>query len=371
MDSWSSKGYFYVLSIIPEKELKDEVSGRASKISTLFVDRHNAGLVVMVAAMLRNGQMERVVMQPSGHSQWDFTPLITSSGRTKQDAPQDKDSGTYNVTTCFIFHQLLIATLRAYGIALCELKKANHALVEAKKVVKKKRKKVKELMEVLVEKSNRVWICGNLLSQIASSRMLRQHLRACSPFLTIPTYDLRKRYRKFANFTVGDGGWSAPANADDPNDSAVDDIDLEGNEKNDEVFLKWVRLQASYWLDLSTLSRTFGSSNPAYLVPEIVLVAMKHPKDNIGGFPVENVKDTLKALISSGYPINVEAALTMILANGGGENVYDGTIHCEAALVVLIFLAHHPSAAEAMGLGPVNELLKVIYCVVIMLINLT
>ena len=52
MDSWSSKGYFYVLSIIPETELKDEVSGHASKISTLFVDRHHAGLVVMVAAMV-------------------------------------------------------------------------------------------------------------------------------------------------------------------------------------------------------------------------------------------------------------------------------------------------------------------------------
>jgi hypothetical protein len=185
--------------------------------------------------------MESVIMLPSGHPEWDLTPLVTSFGGMNQDTPQHEDSGTYDVTICFEFHQLLIATLLAYGRALKGVKKGKS-------------------MEDLVQACKRVWVCGNLLSKIASSRMLRQHLMACQEFLYVPSYNRCEKYRNYVNTPMEDSDSSANA---DNSDSAVEDIDLEGNEPLDEVFMKWVHLQASYWLDLSLLSRTFGSSNPA------------------------------------------------------------------------------------------------------------
>ena len=343
IDSWSSRGYIYELSKIPETGLKGRVSISAGKISTSFTDRHNDDLVELVDEMVQDGEMERVIMRPSGHSEWDFT-LITSSG-----------SCTYDVTTCFIFHQLLISTLRAYGIALRALAKAQRT-AEAKNVVGEKVKRMKHL----VEKSNNVWICGILLSKIASSRMLRQHLMACRGFLHIPTYGFRDDYKTFSTQEDGDGSnWN---NVNDLDESAVEDLDLRGDEELDEVFLNWVRLQASYWLNLSTLSRRFGSSNPTYPVPEIFLLAMKHPMDLFGPFIVEEQKDTLKTIIGSdpSHPIDIEEVLAKV-KNGGGENLYPPNIHCEAALAVLILLAHHLSAAEAMELGPVIELLQVMF----------
>jgi hypothetical protein len=356
INSWSSKGYIYVLSRIQETELQRMVSEGAGKISAMFADRNNDELAAMVAEMVQTGEMKKVIMLPSGHSEWDFTPLITSFGRMKQDAPQHEDSGTYDVTTCFTFHQLLIATLRAFWIALCALKKA----VDAKK-----------RMKDLVQKSNRVWVCGTLLSKIASSRMLRQHLMACLTFLQTPIYAYREAYRKFTNSTLGDGDSSADTDNADP---AVEDVDLEGSEDLNEVFLKWVRLQASYWLDLSTLSRTFGSSDPAYPVPEIFLVAVQHPMHNINPFSVEPLDTTLEDVI--GYDpddrINIDDVLAMIMEKGGREHEYPGTIHCEVALAVLIVLAHNLSPADAIRFGPIAELLLVTFTfVIIMLINLT
>jgi hypothetical protein len=137
-------------------------------------------------------------------------------------------------------------------------------------------------------------------------------------------------------------------------DSAVDDIGLEGSETLGEVFLKWVRLQASYWLDLSLLLSTFGSSDPAYPVPEVFLVVVKHPMHDINPFDsVEQLETTLEDLIgfNPDHPINIKEVLAVIEEKGGEENVYQGSIHCEMALVVLIFLACNSSAAGIKKLG--------------------
>ena len=122
-------------------------------------------------------------------------------------------------------------------------------------------------------------------------------------------YAHRLAYYNFTNSTMGDGDCSA--NADNP-DSAVEDIDLEGDEGLNEVFLKWVRLQAGYWRELSILSRTFGSSDPAHPVPEVFLVAVKHPKHNINPFSVEPLETTLVDAIGydPDHPINVEEVQT-------------------------------------------------------------
>lgn len=155
----------------------------------------------------------------------------------------------YNLTTCFEFHQLLIAIFLAYRKALCALKNA----IEKKKYMKN-----------LVQKSNCVLVCGNLLSKIVSSRMLCQHFVACLSFLHISIYTQCLAYNKFTKSAMGYS--NSCTEADNP-DSVVEDINLENNECLNEMFLKWVHLQVGYWLDLSVLSRTFSFSDPAHPVP--------------------------------------------------------------------------------------------------------
>jgi hypothetical protein len=56
----------------------------------------------------------------------------------------------------------------------------------------------------------------------------------------------------------------------------------------------------------------------------------------------------------------------------GQEHVFPGTMHCEVALAVLILLTHNLPAADAVRLGPIAEVLLVMFtCIIIMLINLT
>jgi hypothetical protein len=108
------------------------------------------------------------------------------------------------------------------------------------------------------------------------------------------------------------------ANADN-RDSVIDDVGLEGGQTLGEVFLKLVRFQASYWLDLSLLSRTFGSSDPAYPVPEVFLVAVKHPMHDINlSDSVERLETTLEDLVgfNPDHPINIEEVLAMIEEKG-------------------------------------------------------
>jgi hypothetical protein len=352
ISNWSSEGFIFELGKILEKDLIAEVSVRTNEFSAMFADRSNRELAEMVAGMVRDGGMESVIMQPSGHPEWDLTALVTSFTGMNQDAPQDKDGGMYDATVCFEFHLLLIATLLAYGKALKSVKAGKG-------------------MKDLVHACKRVWVCGNLLSKIASSRMLRQHLTACRKLLYIPIYDHHQKYQSYINTLMGDSDPSADTNN---LDSAAEDIDLDGGETLDEVFLKWICLQASYWLDLSFLSRTFGSSNSAHPVPDVFLVAVKHPKHDIDSFSVEPLETTLKGLVGSNldHPINIKEVLAIIEEKGRKEYVYSGTVHCEIELVGLILLARNLSATGIKKLGPIAGLLQVMFHhVMIMLINQT
>jgi hypothetical protein len=70
----------------------------------------------------------------------------------------------YNKTTCFEFHQLLVATLLSYGKALDKFEDALG-----------KHKKQSDLQSV-VRKADEVWTCSSLLWSIAYSRILENHL---------------------------------------------------------------------------------------------------------------------------------------------------------------------------------------------------
>lgn len=348
--NWSSKGFIHVLRRILETDLRSKVSALADEISALPADRDNRELAAIVAEMIQNGEMESNIMQPSGYSEWNLTHLVSSIGR---------GPNAYDVTTCFEFHQLLIATLDAYGIALGKLKKPGENAVKG---MKKPDNNAAKRMKDRVWKCKRVWVCGNLLSKIASSRMLRQHLAACRTFLYIPTYNP-------TDTSSPQGDSDSSANTGE-SESEADDIDVKGDETIDEVFLKWVRLQVSYWLDLSLLSRTFGSPDPARSVPDVFLIAIKHPAHNTK-FPQDPLDDTLKDVIGDNHHIDIEEVRAMIEAKRQ-EHIYPGTIHCEIALAMLILFARSLSAEDTKRFGFLAELLQVMStCTTVVLVDLT
>jgi hypothetical protein len=101
---------------------------------------------------------------------------------------------------------------------------------------------------------------------------------------------------------------------------------------------------------------------------------VKHPRHNIDSLSVESLETTLKDLVGSNpdHPINIKEVLAIINKKGGKEHVYPGTVHCEAALAVLILLARNSSAAGIKKFGLIAGLLQVMFtCIIIMLINLT
>jgi hypothetical protein len=272
----------------------------------------------------------------------------------KNDQPHE-DDGVYDQTTCFAFHQLLIATILAYGKALGALSKASE--------------RTQRNMEDLVTKCGSVQLCGNLLSKIASSRMLRQHLVACKSFLSIPTFDSRDAYRRYTKFPVVDDSSSLVG---DPN-SAVEDIDVEGDESLNTVFLQWVLLQASYWLDLAALSRTFGSSDPAQQVPETILLAVKHPESGIEPLLGDSLKTTLNDLISHNchHPFDINQVQGIIQEKGVDLREYIGPIHCEIMMASLAILADNLPAADTKYAVLANLIRVMFTCIIMMLIDLT
>jgi hypothetical protein len=200
--------------------------------------------------------------------------------------------------------------------------------------------------------------------------MLRQHLVACKSFLLIPTFESSDEYRRYTKFPVFDDSSSLVG---DPN-SAVEDIDLEGDESLNMVFLQWVRLQAGYWLNLATLSRTFGSPDPAQQVPEIFLLAVKHPESGIKPLSVNSWENTLKNLLGPDHPFDINKTLAIIQERRVklGLQQYIGPIHCEIIMAALFILVDDLLAADTIKYAALAKLIQVMFtCIIMMLINLT
>ena len=339
-----------MLGRIGNEELRNAVSTNSPMISAESIDRNNRELAVTVTEMVENGSMKSLLELSGCLDGWDFTPLVISFDRMK-NFQSHEDDGVYDVTTCFAFHQLLIATLLAYGKALGALHKA----------AKKKRRNMGDL----VTKCQSVWLCGSLLSKIASSRMLRQHLIACKSYIHIPTFDGHDAYRCYTQFPVVDDSSSL---VDDPN-SAV-----EGGESLNTVFLKWVRLQVSYWLDLAALSRTFGSPDPFQQVPEIFLLAVNHPEAGIDPLLLD-VETILNDLVghNSHLSFDIKKVLDIIREKGGtvGLKKYIGSIHCEIIMAALVILADNLPATDSIKYAVLAKLMQVMFtCIMMMLIDL-
>jgi len=143
---------------------------------------------------------------------------------------KDEESGLYNKTTCFEFHQLLVSTLLSFGKAL-----EGYADARGKR------------FEDLVDRAEEVNICGTILWSIGYSRILHSHLKVLcrEGWLRLPMNSKNDldRFFVFTNFTNSkDQVIVQPTNevnedtdeAGSSDEGGVDDSGNEGDEEEDE-----------------------------------------------------------------------------------------------------------------------------------------
>ena len=358
---WSSQGYIFELSEVPVDKLEPNTSYAPRR------NRHNHDLARILLSMDEKDQVRSLIMEPCGKSEWRserLTNLLSTFTQLEHQTSQHHEM--YNLNTCVEFHRLLVATLLAYGIALSTLRdnKEDGACLK------------------------RVWHCGGLLREIASSLMLRQHLKACVAWISIPINEEGhlKRYQDYTGFP--ETGCQDPDVAD-PGLGNAPGMDLDGSESSDIVFLKWIRLQVNHWLALGTLSRTVGFPSDQDAKLTISLLAVNFPNSPR---PMESWRDTVKNLISlnlnpacSYSASDVEEFIAARIARPPQPDqhrvfkkwhkgyTFTATIHCEAALASLakyaddVLTQHHMH--EHAGVLPC---IQVCFAAVIMtFINLT
>jgi hypothetical protein len=359
---WSSQGYIYELSKIPE----DKLITASSDLRKDIPNRDNWGLAGLVLMMVESGRMERFILGPCGRSEWrseQFTNLVAAFSKLKEPDASELHSHMYGTTTCVEFHRLLLATLLAYGHALCALKNA-------------------EGTADLVQLCQQVWCCSRLLREMAASLMLRQHLRTCARWLRIPINAewWAKIYQEYTGFTVS--GFRNP-NVDDPGCADYGGIPLDGSETLDQVFLNWICLQVTHLLALGTLTRMFSSPADSNAkapseVPKISLLAVRYPSPRA----VEPWRTTLTNLLSQAtcntysaqdvidvivscaaappHQSNHPIFATFKSAEDLGQPIkFTSTMHCEVVLASLAKYSHDVSVEQINDSLELMQLLQV------------
>jgi hypothetical protein len=358
---WSSQGYIFELGKVPVDKLKPNASYTPRR------NRHNHDLARVLLSMDKKDQIRSLIMEPCGKSEWRserLTNLLSTFTQLEHQDPQHHEM--YNLNTCVEFHRLLVATLLAYGKALSTLRDNKKDGASLK----------------------HVWYCGGLLREIASSLMLCQHLKACVAWISIPINEKGhlKRYQDYTGFP--ETGYQNPDVAD-PGLGNDPEMDLDGSESLDIVFLKWIRLQVNHWLALGTLSRTVGFPSAQDAKLALSLLAVNLPDL---ARPMEPWQNTVENLISQNLNptrsysasdvVEVIAAHIARPPQPGQHPVFKkwnkgykfiAPIHCEAALASLAKYAHDVSIQHHMQDHTcVAECLQVSFTVVIMMfINLT
>jgi len=363
---WSSQNFIWQLSQVTEEDLRKVFSSYVTPPqSTAAPNRSNFALGSMLIGMERDGQIESFIMEPCGHPELRsekltklvgaFREVISESG--KIDLPPQKDwLGVYNETTCFEFHQLLIATLLAYGKGLDALKEVDG-----------------KTGKDLAPKYQQVWICSCLLWRIAFSKMLRHHLAILSKgdWLRLPinNQDMLTRCQLYTGFArQGGNGVVLQEENDDigGEDDVVDQYECMSwyhvnGAKLARVLLEWIRLQVSHWAALDFISATACSPT----VPEglkISLLAVEYPQLT-HELEMEPWKTTVHNLFarlpvgSSSFNLNLnaEAVIETIAKHINEQEMppsgntifrafkddtkpikFDGNVHCEAILASLV-----------------------------------
>jgi len=338
MVTWSSQGYIYYLGTISEDKLKGLLSREIPSDQPEHPDRHNEDLAEMVLYMVRSGLMESAIMKECKGSNCRLTLTnLVATFESRESNSTRLHASMYNAATCVEFHQLLLAALLAYGQGLCALNTAHN-----------------ESVKVMAKGCQQVGYAGDLLRQIASSLMLRQHLSMCEGLLNIPSNDAKHllEYQGYTHFPH-DGCLNPPG--DDAENAVETSSEALGN-----VYLTWIRLQVSHWLGVGTISRAFSASAAAAsAVPSISLIAVRYPN---GPRELEPWEDTVKDLFRTTPPAlySVEEVVDVVIriANqpetpgqhhvfkkwkgivNGKNTTAESAIHCEAALASLAKWSH-------------------------------
>jgi len=365
---WSSQGYIFLLGKVQEEKLKPTAP------SSSCDSRDNYDLARIVLMMSDQGRMASFIMEPCGRPQWRSERLdnLVATFRSAMHSARHQDM--YNSNTCIEFHRLLVATLLSYGKALSTL----HTALDGRR-----------------EACKRVWFCGGLLKEIASSLMLRQHLKACVEWLDIPVNNMRN-LESYQNYTGFPHHGCRDPNDDDPGRANDPEMSVDGSEDLDMVFLKWIRLQVIHRLSLDTISRTIGSpSNPTVHAPaeppSITLLAVPYPivplpmepwettlQNLLNKYPGrayshEDVRDHIKKCVSPPYKSNQHAVFKKWRGAAHGHAInFTATGHCEVLLASLAKYSHDVSFEQIQGNpGLINVLQVMSDCCHLMLNNLT
>ena len=181
----SSEGFIYCLGQVDEEKLQKAV---AEKDGYTYVGRRNLDL--MKSVVERPGLLQRYVIDhcPPTYNASEPTRLISAWRRIVDHPQQQAQSRLYDGNTCIDFHQLLVATLLAYGKALDEL-------YESRK---------NAAMTDLTPLAQRIRYCAGLLWRLAYSGVLRHHLEVLDTnnWLHLSTYHPRQvvNHQQFTTF---------------------------------------------------------------------------------------------------------------------------------------------------------------------------
>jgi hypothetical protein len=352
---WSSQGCIYALGAVNADNLRAQAALNIT-IPPEYAMRNNEDLAALVISMVEKGQMASVIMERCGQPEW-------RSERLNNLVASFREGGVYNENTSIEFQRLLVATLLAYGHALIALGAHEGG------------------PDSIAQKYEQVYICASLLRQLASSLMLRQHLLACQPLLSIPinTQETLEMYQLYTGFPL------KGRHEDSSDDGDYEPFEAEMNP--DETFLIWIRVQVAHLLALGTISRAFGSLSTK--VPHISLFAVRYPQQPT----MEPWTDTVDMLLSDPDPglplLDAESVKNAILdrtkcstlpnRHAIFKNFYpihsqqppafgNAVIHCEIALTSLAKYARQALARADVDL---ISLLEVIFYLIVMPIHLT
>jgi hypothetical protein len=113
--------------------------------------------------MMADKGLIRSLMEQCGRSEWRserFTNLLSTFAQLNEQNTPQLHLDMYSADTCVEFHRFLVGTLLAFANALFMSSNRQKDDVSGRK-----------------EAYKRVWFFGGLLREIASSLMLRQHLK--------------------------------------------------------------------------------------------------------------------------------------------------------------------------------------------------
>jgi hypothetical protein len=255
--------------------------------------------------------------------------------------------GAYNEHTCFVFHLLLIAAIGGFRHYL--------GLLRETEVDQKRRE----------DYAQQALQFGRLLWRIGYSRMLTHHLRllAAGNFLHTPV-DANMRYTTYEN-SPATGDSTDNREDDGEGDDVAEDVEWGADSTSPaNKFRRWIQLLVSYWAAPDILSKSVGAEGA-----DITLVHVRRKYDRIkmerwdstirrlasspaaaestDSFDAESAINAFKSNIESPY-FDAKSVMAFRKSNSTSpstgkyeaaspENVkFDGNIHCEMALVLLV-----------------------------------